>query len=269
MTDEKVLEAQRRLWAAGDYPAIARHLLPISVETLDVVGVGPGQQVLDVGVGDGNTAIEAARRGAVVTGLDISPAQLDKARRRITAEGLSVELHEGHAEDLPFADASFDVVVSVLGVIFAPDHERAVAELARVCRPGGTVAVTAWVDDSWFRLWRDRAARLVPPAPPDDGGPRPDLWGQPGEAARRLAAAGLDAHEERRDFFWSFPTAQAAATFFLEVAAPFMALKQAAAEAGRGHEVLPELVAAMDEVNAATDGTCRLPSPYLVAVGRR
>lgn len=268
MTDEKVLEAQRRVWAAGDYPAIARHLRPISVETLELAGVAAGQQVLDVGVGDGNTAIEAARRGAAVTGLDISPDLLDKARRRIAAEGFHVELHEGHAEDLPFADATFDAVVSVLGVIFAPDHERAVAELARVCRPGGTVAVTAWVDVSWFRTWRERADRLVPMAPPE-GGPRPDLWGQPGEAVRRLRAAGLDAREEVRDFDWSFPTSEAAATFFLDTAAPFIAFKQAAVAAGRGDEVLPELVAAMDEVNVATDGTCRLPSPYVVAVGRR
>jgi SAM-dependent methyltransferase len=268
MTDESVLEAQRRLWAGGDYSAIAPHLLPVSVETLDVAGVTAGQEVLDVGVGDGNTAIEAARRGAVVTGLDISPQQLELARRRIAAEGLSVELREGNAEALPFDDASFDLVVSVLGVIFAPDHARAVAEMARVCRPGGVVAVAAWVDSGWFRIWRDRAQRLVPATPAADG-PRPDLWGQPGEPGRRLQAAGLDTREEPRDFYWSFPTTRDCAAFFLEVAPPFTAFQQSATEAGHGDEVLPLLLSAMDEVNVATDGTCRLLSPYVVAVGRR
>lgn len=268
MTDDRVLTAQQELWRKGDYPAVARHLQPISEETLEIVGVSPGDRLLDVGTGDGNTAVEAARRGAVVTGIDLSPDQLAKARARLAAEGLDVALHEADAQDLPLGDGRFDVVVSVLGVIFAPDPARAAAELVRVCRPGGQVAVTAWQDTGWFRAWRDRAAQLLPPDPAP-GGPRPDLWGDAGEMRRRLEAAGIDATVHERPFHWSFPSSPAAAEFFLRTASGFVAFHEAATAAGRGDEVLPALVAALDEMNEATDGTCRVASPYLVGVGRR
>jgi SAM-dependent methyltransferase len=269
MTADEVLAAQRKLWARGDYPALARHMVPISVETLDLAGVAPGDQVLDVGVGDGNTAAEAARRGATVTGIDLSPDQLDKARARLVAEGLDVDLHEANAEELPFPDGRFDVVVSVLGVIFAPDHARATAEMVRVCRPGGTVAITAWQDTAWFRTWRDRAMPLVTPDPSAAAGPRPDLWGDADEMTRRLGAAGIEATVHERPFHWSFPSCEAAARFFLETASGFIAFKEAATAAGHGDQVLPTLEAALEDVNEATDGTCRAPSPILVAVGRR
>ncbi|MGH9112401.1 MAG: methyltransferase domain-containing protein [Acidimicrobiales bacterium] len=108
MADEVGMNGQRWMWTVGDYPAVARHLLPISVEVVEAVGIGAGQRVLDVGVGDGNTAIVAAKRGAVVTGVDLTPAQIERARRRTEAEGVAVELREGDAEDLPVDDASFD-----------------------------------------------------------------------------------------------------------------------------------------------------------------
>src|SRR6478609_872549 len=136
-------EAQRRIWAAGDYSVVARQFLPMSVETVEAVGVRAGDRVLDVGTGNGNAAIEAARRGATVTGIDLTPEQVDLARKRCADEGLDVDLRVGNAEALDVPDASYDVVLSVLGVIFAPDHARALGEMARACRPRGTVAMTA------------------------------------------------------------------------------------------------------------------------------
>lgn len=109
------------MWTIGDYPTIARHLAPISAETVEALGLEVGDRVLDVGVGTGNAAIEAARRGAIVTGIDLTPAQIERARDRCAQEGVDVELRVGDADDLDVPDATFDVVLSVMGVIFAPD----------------------------------------------------------------------------------------------------------------------------------------------------
>ena len=273
MTDDALVEAQRWMWAIGDYSAIAQRLLPLSVDLIETVGVGEGDRVLDVAVGDGNAAVEAARRGARVTGIDLTPAQIDRARARVEKGGLDVELHVGNAEALPFDDDAYDTVVSVMGVIFAPDHARAAAEMARVCRPGGTVAVTSWADEGWGPAWRARATDLVPVAPATpaggSGGPDPDAWGDPDELRRRLEAVGLDVEVHRREFHWSFPTSEETADFFLANAGPFIAFTEAATAAGNGDKVRGRLVDALDSVNQAVDGSCRAPAPYLLAVARK
>ena len=259
-------EAQRRVWTIGDYPVIARHLLPISVETVAAIGVRPGDRVLDVGVGSGNAAIEAARRGASVTGIDLTPAQIERARARCASAGVEVDLRVGDAAALDVLDASFDVVLSVMGVIFAPDHVRAAAELARACRPDGTVAITAWARGGWADRWRAQVAHLVPAPPP--GGPMPDEWGDPAEVIRRLADAGLDATVEERSFAFRFPSVETAVDVFLSAAGPFVKFMEAASALGRSQEARQELLGAVVESNAAGDGGCELPAPYLLAVAK-
>jgi SAM-dependent methyltransferase len=261
------LDAQRRVWTIGDYPIIARHLLPISVETVEAVGIRSSDRVLDVGVGSGNAAIEAARRGATVTGIDLTPAQIERARSRCADEGVQVELRVGNAEKLDVPDASFDVVLSVMGVIFAPDHARAIAEMARACRPGGTVAITTWAEGGWSSRWRSRAALLLPA--PRPGSPTPDEWGDPDEVVNRFAAAGLRATVERRSFAWRFSSEEEALETFLGAAGPYVQFMETASSVGRADEALHELRAALAETNEAGDGTCRLPAPYLLAVSRR
>ena len=261
------VDAQRRVWTIGDYRTIARHLLPISVETVGAIGLRAGDRVLDVGVGTGNAAIEAARRGARVTGIDLTPAQIERARARCASEGVDVELRVGDAEDLDVSDAGFDIVLSVMGVIFAPDHRRATAELARACRPGGTVAITTWADGGWSSRWRSRAARLLPASSP--GGPMPDEWGDPDEAVRRFAAAGLHATVTKHAFEFRFDSVETALEVFVSAAGPFVQFMEAAAALRRGPEALDELRAALVESNQADDGTCRVPAPYLLVVARR
>lgn len=255
------------MWTIGDYPVIARHLLPISVATVAAVALEPGDRVLDVAVGDGNAAIEAARRGARVTGIDLTPAQIERARARCAAEGVEVDLHVGDAEALDVPDARFDVVLSVMGIIFAPDHERAAAELARACRPGGTVAITAWAAGGWSDRWRARTAHLVPTPPP--GGPAPDEWGDPDDVTQRLAGAGLDATVEQRSFAFRFASPQDALDVFTTAAGPFVQFMAIATAAGHADEARDELLAAVTESNEATDGSCVLPAPYLLALARR
>lgn len=253
------------MWKLGDYDAVAPHLHPISVDLVAAAGVTPGQRVLDIGVGNGGTAVCAAAAGARVLGVDLSPAQLDRARRRLTREGVDAELLEANAEDLPFEDGEFDLVLSSMGVIFAPDHAAAAAEMARVVPPGGTVALTAWTGGGWSGTLWERAGHLLPPPPP--GAPRSEAWGDPEEALGLLSAAGITATVERREFYWQLPSVAEGAQFFAEAAGPFVALFAAAEARGTRDQVAAALVTAMDEANQATDGTCRLPAPYLVIVG--
>ena len=258
-------DAQRQMWTVGDYPVIARHLLPISIETVEALEIGPGDRVLDVGVGTGNAAIEAARRGARVTGVDLTPAQVKRARERCTAEGVTVDLRVGDAQALDLPDDAFDVVLSVLGVIFVPDHVRAMGELARVCAPGGTVAITAWAKGGWSSTWRAQMARLVPPPP---GAPTPDDWGDPDELDRRFAAAGLRAEVEERPFAFRYASVDEALGTLTTAAGPFVQFLETAERVGRRQEALDELHRVLREVNEASDGSCVLPAPYLLARAR-
>ncbi len=265
--DERVVASQVRVWSSGDYPVIARLLRPISVELVEAVGIQPGDRVLDVAVGNGNAAVEAARRGAQVTGIDLTPIQIERARVRCAEEQVEIDLRVGDAERLEVPDASFDRVISVMGVIFAPDHRRALAEMARATRPGGRVALTAWADGGWSGAWRQRAAGLLPPPPP--GSPQPDAWGDPDEVARRMAAAGLEATVEIRTFTWEFESEQEALDTFVRSAGPYVQFLATAAERGVADQAMAVLRDALSELNVATGGACRLPAPYLLALARR
>jgi SAM-dependent methyltransferase len=178
---------QRQVWAAGDYAQVGARIVLVSELLCEAVDPRAGQRVLDVATGTGNAALAAARRSCEVTGLDYVPALLDRAGRRAAAEGLPVTFLEGDAEKLPFADRSFDVVLSAFGVMFARDAERATRELLRVCRPGGKIGLASWRPAGFVgELMRllDRTARPVPAqqAPPV-------LWGTEG-GLRELLGGG-------------------------------------------------------------------------------
>src|SRR5919197_830161 len=135
---------QQQMWASGDYATVAARIHPIAERLCDAADLVAGTRVLDVATGSGNAAVAAARCDCDVVGIDYVPALLERARARARAEGLAIELLEADAEALPFPDASFDVVVSVVGVMFVADQAQAAAELTRVCRPGGTIALASW-----------------------------------------------------------------------------------------------------------------------------
>src|ERR1700678_2450743 len=167
-------EKMRAMWMAGDFGKIAEYSTQCAEAFVEALEIRPGMQVLDVACGTGNLAIPAARKGARVTGVDIAPNLLAQARARAEGEGLEIAFKEGDAEQLPFPDEHFEVVMSMFGAMFAPDPERVASELARVCRHGGRIARANWTPDGFtgkmFRLSR----RYVPP-PVEI--PAPTLWG--------------------------------------------------------------------------------------------
>jgi ubiquinone/menaquinone biosynthesis C-methylase UbiE len=174
---DRALKAKHRaLWASGDYAAVAAELIPeLGPELVRASGAKAGDRVLDVAAGSGNAAIPAAATGAIVTASDLTPELFDVGRRIAAERGVSLEWVEADAEAMPFADNSFDVVMSSVGVMFAPHHQAAADELIRVCRPGGTIALINWTPEGFIG---NLFATMKPYAPPPPPGASPaPLWG--------------------------------------------------------------------------------------------
>ena len=140
------------MWSGATYERVAETFVPIHARVVDALSPRSGERFLDLACGTGDMAILAAKAGAEVTGLDISADQLEKARTAATAVGVRVRFDEGDVQELPYEDASFDAVASTFGLIFADSHERVAGEVARVCQPGGRLAITAWPSDEWWEL---------------------------------------------------------------------------------------------------------------------
>lgn len=181
---DQIKAGMRTTWMAGDFGVIARTISGGAEAFVGRLGLAPGTRVLDVATGTGNLALPLARGGAIVTGLDIAPNLLVQARERAEAEGLSITFDEGDAEQLPYSDGSFDLVVSMFGAMFAPRPELVAAELARVLRPGGRLVMANWNPESFSGHMFAVGGRHVPPPP---GIPAPVLWGDDATVRARLA----------------------------------------------------------------------------------
>lgn len=204
----------RKMWASGDYPSVARELIPRLGERLVAAAdVGAGDRVLDVAAGSGNAAIPAAALGARVVASDLTPELFDAGRREAAARGVSLAWDVGDAEALPYPDGQFDVVLSCVGVMFAPRHQAAADEMVRVARPGGTIAVLSWTPEGFIGQMF-AAMKPYAPAPPPGASP-PPLWGSNdhvqelfGDRVRDLISVredvevpGFDSGAQFRDFF--------------------------------------------------------------------
>jgi SAM-dependent methyltransferase len=174
---DRALKAKHRaLWASGDYPAVAAELIPqLGPELVRACGVGSGDRVLDVAAGSGNAAIPAAAEGAVVTASDLTPELFEAGRRIAAAHGAELEWVEADAESMPFADNGFDVVMSCVGVMFAPHHQAAADELVRVCRQGGRIGLINWTPLGFIGQLFATIKPYAPPPPPGAG--PPPMWG--------------------------------------------------------------------------------------------
>ena len=245
------------MWGSGNYAAVAERISEVGELVVERSGLEPGMELLDVACGSGNATIPAARAGARATGLDFSPDLLAIARERAADAMVEVDWVEGDAQELPFDDASFDRVISTFGHMFAPDHQRTGAEMWRVCRPGGTIAVACWTPEgSIARMFRT-IAELVPPPP---GGEPPILWGTEAHVRELLG----DGEFERHQVEWSDDSVESYARFMLESFGPLL----------NAREVLGEREGELDEAfraflageNLNDDGTLRFNGEYLLAV---
>jgi len=207
----------RATWMAGDYDRFSRFMESSAVEFLDRVGIPPGASLLDVACGSGQLALVAARRGVRVTGVDIAENSIRAARERAQAEALPAQFDEGDAEALPYADASFDVVASLFGAIFAPRPDLVAQELVRVCRPGGTIAMANWTKTGFIGQMFALVSRFI--APP--GMPAPVLWGDESMVRERLGSAIADFRLTRVMYRFDYPFSPAGVVdFFREYYGP-------------------------------------------------
>lgn len=249
-------------WMAGDFDKIAQILVPAGAEFIDRLALTPGVRVLDVACGSGNLSFPAARAGADVTGVDIATILLETARRRALAEGLRIKFDEGDAEALPYEDKSFDVIVSMFGVMFAPRPELVVAELSRVCRPGGRIALANWTPTGFIgQMFRTNAAHVPPPPMPS-----PLLWGDEAIATERLSRDFKDLRLNQRKLQFKMPmtpieTVEYYRTWFGPTSRAFASLDESGQAALRR-----DLESLWTDHNQATDGTTLVEAEYLEVI---
>lgn len=195
--DRALKQKHRAMWASGDYPALASEmLLDLGAILVDTCGVKPKQRVLDVASGAGNAAIPAAMMGAEVIASDLTPELFDAGRHQAADRGVELEWVEADAEALPFADGEFDVVMSCLGVMFAPHHQAGADEIVRVCKPGGTIGLLNWTPEGFIGRMFAAMKPFAPPPPP--GAEPPPLWGNEEHVRELLGSRVTDLHTEKR-----------------------------------------------------------------------
>jgi SAM-dependent methyltransferase len=269
--DEAVVQtkvAHRSTWAAGDYGSVARHIDQIPpAHLLASVGISPAHRVLDVATGSGNVAIRAARAGAEVTGVDLVPKLLDTGWARAEEAGVEVAWAAGDAEALPFEDGSFDRVLSVFGVQFAPRHQVVAQELTRVCGPGGAIGLVNWTPDGLIGRMFGILSRYLP-APPRFASP-PPLWGSEEHVRRLFADSGVALSFERGTNPFQFPSIDSYMAFFEDNYGPMVKTREALIAESTWEDCRAELRELYEASNVATDGSLHLEAEYLVVIGRR
>lgn len=252
---------QQGTWAAGDYAVIGTTLQIVGETLCETVDLRAGQSVLDVAAGNGNATLAAARRWADVTSTDYVPALLDRARARATAENLTVAFQPADAENLPFPDARFDVVLSTFGVMFTPDQDRAAAEMLRVCKSGGKIGLANWTPDGFIGQVFKAIGSHIPPAP---GVKSPALWGTEARLNQMFAPqARVTTSPATFTFRYRSPAhwMQVFRTWYGPVLKAFAALPEA-----QQAKLEQDLLALIDRFNRAQDGTVVVPASYLQAV---
>jgi SAM-dependent methyltransferase len=260
-----IKEKQQKTWASGNYAVIGNQLVIMGERLCEAVDVHSGRKVLDVATGSGNTAISAARRYCDVTGIDYVPELILQAKERAGAERLEITFEVGDAENLPYPDASFDVVLSTVGVMFAPDQEKTAGELLRVCKPGGKIGLANWTPDGFIGNMFRTVGKHVPPPP---GIKPPPLWGSE-ERLRELFGEGVSSlRTTRHSYAFRFLSAEhmidSFRTYYGPVHKAFESLDVAGQDAFARD--LEELV---HNWNISGDETVVAPSDYLEVVAVR
>jgi len=254
---------QRGAWSTGNYAVVGTTLQVVGERLCEALDLRSGSRVLDVAAGNGNATLAAARRYADVTSTDYVPSLLESGRRRAEADGLTVRFQDADAENLPFPDESFDVALSTFGVMFAPDQQKAAAELDRVVRPGGKIGLANWTPEGFIGQLFRLIGKYVPPA---TGLMSPSLWGTQ-ERLEELFGSPARVLAKSRHFNFRYHSArhfiEVFRTYYGPMNRTFAALD---AEPDRQAAFSLDLLELMERGNRAADGTLVLPSEYLEVV---
>jgi ubiquinone/menaquinone biosynthesis C-methylase UbiE len=256
---------QQGAWSSGDYATVGTTLQIVGETLCEALDLRAGQKVLDVAAGNGNVTLAAARRWCEVVSTDYVPALLERGRERASAERLAIEFREADAEALPFADASFDAVVSTFGVMFTADQDKAAAELVRVCKPGGKIGLANWTPDGFIgQLFKTIGKYMPPPA----GVKSPALWGTGARITEFFGAQASSIQLEQRDFVFRYRSAQHWLDVFKSYYGPLLKTFGALDPETRT-ALTDDLFELIKRFNRSGDKTMVVPSEYLEVVVTR
>jgi ubiquinone/menaquinone biosynthesis C-methylase UbiE len=259
---EAIKTKQQATWSSGDYAVIGTTLQITGEMLCEALDVAAGEQVLDVAAGNGNATLAAARRGCAVTASDYVPELLDGTRARAASEGLTIEVREADAEALPFADETYDVVVSTFGVMFTPNQERSASELLRVTRPGGRIGLTNWTPEGFIGQMFKIVGGYVAPPP---GVRSPLQWGTEDRLVELFGDNVQSLYAQRREFVFRYRSAEHWLDTFRTYYGPTYKAFGALDDEGQAN-FERDLLTLANEHNTSTTGTLRIPSEYLEVV---
>lgn len=257
-----VKQRQHGAWSSGDYAVVGTTLQIVGEQLCEALDLRAGSKVLDVAAGNGNVTLAAARRWCDVTSTDYVPALLERGQERAAADHLTVEFREADAEALPFADSSYDIVVSTFGVMFTPDQDKAASELARVCKSGGKIGLANWTPQGFIgQLFKTIGKRVPPPA----GVKSPALWGTEARLQEMFGSQASEITAEPRMFVFRYRSPDHWLDVFKSYYGPMLKAFAALDETGQA-ALRHDLMALLGEFNHAEDGTVVVHSEYLETV---
>ncbi len=257
-----IKQRQQATWASGDFAVIGVTLQIMGESLAEAADIRANEKVLDIAAGNGNATLAAARRFAKVTSTDYVPALLEKGRRRAEAEGLQVDFREADAEHLPFPDASFDVAMSTVGVMFAPDHARCASEMLRVVRDGGRIALANWTPEGFVgQLFKTVGAHVPPPA----GVQSPALWGTDSHLADLFGERAAKIQATRKMFNFRYASPQHFVQVFRDFYGPTFRAFAALDPAGQ-QALEKDILALLGRFNIAGASSLVVPGEYLEVV---
>ena len=256
---------QQAAWSTGDYAVVGTTLQIVGESLCEALDLRSGSRVLDVAAGNGNATLAAARRWCDVTSTDYVASLLEAGRVRAQAEGHTIHFQEADAENLPFADAAFDVVLSTFGVMFTPDQEKAASELVRVCKPGGSIGLANWTPESFIGQLFKTIGKYVPPAP---GVKSPALWGTKARLEELFGKSAKEIRAASRQFTFRYRSPAHWIEVFRTYYGP-MNKTYGALDAAKQAAFTQDVLALMARDNRSGDGSLVLPSEYLEVVIER
>ena len=255
----------KKTWMAGDYDRFSRYMEGGARDFYERLNAAPGSEFLDVACGSGQLALIAARDGLKATGVDIARNLVERAQERAQAEGLSARFKEADAEALPFEDATFDIVASVVGAMFAPRPETVSQELLRVCAPGGTIAMVNWTPQGFVGQMFKAVSKFIAPS----GMPAPVLWGDEATVRERLGAGLSELSLIKRTYTLSYPFPPAEVVEFFQLNYGPIHLAFASLDSTGAGELRKELEALWSSQNRAGHGSTTVFAEYLEVIGIR